>query len=104
MDSSEREAYNRIRVNSSKVADDIDRIARRETNAKKLKDTQIRKQVQAMIRKLAQEGKSKLGIMNRINMQFRGEFYKPYRPYFESWVDSELKYRIQSKASEELER
>ncbi len=104
MDSSERESYNRIRTNSSKLADDIDRIARRETNAKKLKDTQIRKEVQTMIRKLAQEGKSKLGIMNRINVQFRSEYYKPYRPYFESWVDSELKYRIQSKSSEELER
>lgn len=108
MDSREREANARVRNHSSKLADDIDRIARRTANVEISEDTKIRQEIQLMIRKLAQEGKSKLGIMNRINLSFRGEAYKPYRPYFETWVDSALsvraRTRTKNKESEELER
>ena len=104
MDSRERESHNKIRTNSSRVADNMERRARKEAKAKELKDAQIKNEIQAVIRKLAEEGKSKLGIMNRINVKYRGEFYKPYRPYFEGWTDSELRKRVQSKPSEELER
>lgn len=106
MDSREREANARVRNHSSKLADDIDRIARRTANVEISEDTKIRQEIQLMIRKLAQEGKSKLGIMNRINMQYRMEIYKPYRKYFEAWVDSALsvRARTKNKESEELER
>lgn len=70
------------------------------------RDIKIREEIQTTIRRLAQEGKSKLGIMNRINMQYRMEIYKPYRKYFEAWVDSALsvRARTKNKESEELER
>ena len=62
-------------------------------------DTKIRLNIQDYIKKRISEGKSREDIIKRLNFSFGASKYAKYKPYYEAWVDNQLR-KEQNKGEE----